>query len=274
MPRARASSSSLMTGNGKSPSPVARNSRKPCRLSPFSRAEIFIFSLPFHLKSDSASFSANRAQRPASVRKGAPVMAVNPQDWRWDWQQCRINSALKELQMSVINTNISSLTAQRNLMSSQASLATSMQRLSSGLRINSAKDDAAGLAISERMTTQIRGSNQAARNANDGISLAQPAEGDLAQIGSNLQRMRELAVQSANATNSASDRLALDGEVQALSAEIDRTSQSSSFNGNKLLDGSFTAQKFQVGANNTANDSITVDQISSSRTSALGLKTA
>jgi len=83
-----------MTGNGKSPSPVARNSRKPCRLSRFSRAEIFIFSLPFHLKSDSASFSANRAQRPASVRKGAPVMAVNPLDWRWDWQQCRINSAL------------------------------------------------------------------------------------------------------------------------------------------------------------------------------------
>ena len=116
---------------------------------------------------------------------------------------------------SVINTNISSLTAQRNLGMSQASLATSMQRLSSGLRINSAKDDAAGLAISERMTTQIRGSNQAARNANDGISLAQTAEGDLAQIGNNLQRMRELAVQSANATNSASDRQALDGEVQA-----------------------------------------------------------
>ncbi|NDP40006.1 MAG: flagellin, partial [Rhodoferax sp.] len=156
--------------------------------------------------------------------------------------------------MSVINTNISSLTAQRNLMSSQASLSTSMQRLSSGLRINSAKDDAAGLAISERMTTQIRGSNQAARNANDGISLAQTAEGDLAQIGSNLQRMRELAVQSANATNSSSDRAALDGEVQALSAEIDRAAQNSSFNGNKLLDGSFTAQKFQVGANNTAND--------------------
>jgi flagellin len=171
---------------------------------------------------------------------------------------------------SVINTNIGSLNAQRNLSLSQASLSTSMQRLSSGLRINSAKDDAAGLAISERMTAQIRGSNQAARNANDGISLAQTAEGDLAQIGSNLQRMRELAVQSANGTNSASDRQALDGEVQALSAEIDRTSQSSSFNGNKLLDGSFTAQKFQVGANNTANDVITVAQISSARTSALG----
>jgi len=111
---------------------------------------------------------------------------------------------------------------------------------------------------------------QAARNANDGISLAQTAEGDLAQIGNNLQRMRELAVQSANGTNSASDRQALDGEVQALSAEIDRTSQNSSFNGTKLLDGSFTAQKFQVGANNTANDSITVAQIASARTSALG----
>ena len=172
--------------------------------------------------------------------------------------------------MSVINTNISSLTAQRNLMSSQASLSTSMQRLSSGLRINSAKDDAAGLSISERMTSQIRGSNQAARNANDGISLAQTAEGDMAQISSNLQRMRELAVQSANGTNSASDRAALDGEVQALSAEIDRTAQNSSFNGNKLLDGSFVAQKFQVGANGSANDSITINSISSARTSSLG----
>ena len=172
--------------------------------------------------------------------------------------------------MSVINTNISSLTAQRNLMSSQASLSMSMQRLSSGLRINSAKDDAAGLAISERMTSQIRGSNQAARNANDGISLAQTAEGDMAQISSNLQRMRELAVQSANGTNSASDRAALDGEVQALSAEIDRTAQNSSFNGNKLLDGSFVAQKFQVGANGSANDSITVASIASARTSSLG----
>jgi len=172
--------------------------------------------------------------------------------------------------MSVINTNIGSLTAQRNLGMSQASLSTAMQRLSSGLRINSAKDDAAGLAISERMTSQIRGVNQAARNANDGISLTQTAEGDLAQIGNNLQRMRELAVQSANATNSASDRAALDNEVQALSAEIDRTSQSSSFNGNKLLDGSFTAQKFQVGANATAADQITVSSIASARTSSLG----
>jgi flagellin len=120
------------------------------------------------------------------------------------------------------------------------------------------------------MTSQIRGSNQAARNANDGISLAQTAEGDMAQISSNLQRMRELAVQSANGTNSASDRVALDGEVQALSAEIDRTAQNSSFNGNKLLDGSFTAQKFQVGSNGTANDSITINSIASARTSELG----
>ena len=172
--------------------------------------------------------------------------------------------------MSVINTNISSLTAQRNLGMSQSSLSTSMQRLSSGLRINSAKDDAAGLAISDRMTSQIRGSNQAARNANDGISLAQTAEGDLNQISSNLQRMRELAVQSANATNSSSDRAALDNEVQALSSEIDRVAQNSSFNGNKLLDGSFVAQKFQVGANGTASDTVTVSNISSARTSSLG----
>ncbi len=172
--------------------------------------------------------------------------------------------------MSIINTNISSLTAQRNLGMSQASLSTAMQRLSSGLRINSAKDDAAGLSISERMTAQIRGSNQAARNANDGISLAQTAEGDLAQIGNNLQRMRELAVQSANATNTTSDRAALDGEVQALSAEIDRTAQNSAFNGNKLLDGSFVAQKFQVGANGGVSDSITVASIASARTTSLG----
>lgn len=172
--------------------------------------------------------------------------------------------------MSVINTNISSLTAQRNLSTNASSLATSMQRLSSGMRINSAKDDAAGMAISERMTSQIRGTNQAARNANDGISLAQTAEGDLAQIGNNLQRMRELAVQSANATNSASDRAALDGEVKSLVQEIDRTAQNSSFNGNKLLDGTFMAQNFQVGANATAADQITVSSIASSRSSALG----
>jgi flagellin len=173
--------------------------------------------------------------------------------------------------MSVINTNISSLTAQRNLMSSQASLSTSMQRLSSGLRINSAKDDAAGLAISERMTAQIRGSNQAARNANDGISLAQTAEGDLGQIGNNLQRIRELAVQSANASNSASDRASLNNEATQLVSEIDRVASSSSFNGTKLLDGTFTAQSFQVGANNTANDKVTIAAIASAKSSALGV---
>jgi len=169
-----------------------------------------------------------------------------------------------------INTNTASLNAQRNLNSSQGALATSLQRLSSGLRINSAKDDAAGLAISERMTSQIRGNDQAARNANDGISLIQTAEGDMAQIGTNLQRMRELAVQSSNASNSASDRAALDGEAQQLSAEIDRVSSSSSFNGVKLLDGTFNAQTFQVGANNTANDRIAISAIASARTTSLG----
>lgn len=169
-----------------------------------------------------------------------------------------------------VNTNVSSLNAQRNLSTSQASLTTSMQRLSSGLRINSAKDDAAGLSISERFTSQIRGNDQASRNANDGISLSQTAEGDLDQISNNLQRMRELSVQSANATNSASDRTALDSEVQSLSAEIDRVASNSSFNSTKLLDGTFNAKVFQVGANNTANDHITMTSISSARTSALG----
>ena len=122
----------------------------------------------------------------------------------------------------VINTNVMSLNAQRNLSTSGSQLATSLQRLSSGLRINSAKDDAAGLAISDRITTQIRGLNQAARNANDGISLAQTTEGALQEVTNNLQRIRELAVQSANATNSASDRAALDQEVQQRLAEIDR----------------------------------------------------
>ncbi|QOJ08432.1 flagellin domain-containing protein [Nitrosomonas sp. H1_AOB3] len=149
----------------------------------------------------------------------------------------------------VINTNIASLNAQRNLNVSQNSLSTALQRLSSGLRINSAKDDAAGLAISERMTSQIRGMNQAARNANDGISLAQTAEGALVEIGNNLQRIRELAVQSANATNSEDDREALQKEVTQLIDEIQRVGEQTSFNGTKLLDGSFASQIFQVGAN-------------------------
>lgn len=157
---------------------------------------------------------------------------------------------------STINTNVQSLTAQRNLAASQASLTTSMQRLSSGVRINSAKDDAAGLAISDRMTSQIRGLNTASRNANDGISLAQVAEGALASTTSNLQRIRELAVQAANGTNSASDRLALQQEVLQLKSEIARVGKQTEFNGLKLLDGSFTTQQFQVGAN--ANQTIGV----------------
>jgi flagellin len=155
---------------------------------------------------------------------------------------------------STINTNIASLTAQRNLSMSQASLGTSMQRLSSGLRINSAKDDAAGLAISDRMTSQIRGLNQAARNANDGISLSQVAEGALGSASNTLQRIRELAVQSANATNSSSDRAALQAEVGQLTAELDRIARSAQFNGQSILDGSFTSATFQVGAN--ANQTI------------------
>lgn len=168
----------------------------------------------------------------------------------------------------VINTNVMSLNAQRNLNSSGSSLATSLQRLSSGMRINSAKDDAAGLAISNRMTAQIRGLNQASRNANDGISLAQTAEGDLQAITNSLQRIRELAVQSANATNSSSDRAALQAEASQLISEIDRLASASSFNGVQLLDGSFTSQQFQVGAN--ANETINVASIESSRTSAIG----
>ncbi len=149
----------------------------------------------------------------------------------------------------VINTNIMSLNAQRNLNKSQGALQTSLQRLSSGLRINSAKDDAAGLAISERFTAQIRGLTVAARNANDGISLAQVAEGALNEIGSILQRIRELAVQSANATNSRSDRQALQAEVAQLTAELDRIAKSAEFNGQKILDGTFGTALFQVGAN-------------------------
>ena len=156
----------------------------------------------------------------------------------------------------VINTNISSLNAQRNLNTSQSMLASSLQRLSSGLRINSAKDDAAGMSIADRMTAQIRGLNQAARNANDGISLAQTAEGGLSAIGENLQRMRELAIQSANSTNSSSDRASLNAEVQTLMAEISRVASTTQFNGLNLLDGTFQNSQFQVGAN--ANQTISV----------------
>lgn len=149
----------------------------------------------------------------------------------------------------LINSNIASLTAQRNLNMSQSSLGQALQRLSSGLRINSAKDDAAGLAIAERFTTQIRGLNQAVRNANDGISLAQTAEGSLGEITNNLQRIRELAVQAANSTNSAADREALDQEVQQRIAEVERIASQTSFNGQKILDGTFGDAAFQIGAN-------------------------
>lgn len=149
---------------------------------------------------------------------------------------------------SVINTNVPSLTAQRNLLKSQNDMQTAMQRLSSGLRINSAKDDAAGLAISDRMTAQINGLNQATRNANDAMSIAQVAEGALGEITNALQRIRVLAVQSANDTNTATDRASLQKEVNQLQQEITRLATQTSFNGKNLLDGSFTGQQFQVGA--------------------------
>ncbi len=168
----------------------------------------------------------------------------------------------------VINTNSMSLNAQRNLSTSGNSLATTIQRLSSGLRINSAKDDAAGLAISERFGTQIRGTDVAIRNANDGISLAQVAEGSLTEVGNNLQRIRELAVQASNATNSTSDRKALQAEVEQLVSEIDRVAKQSDFNGTKLLDGSFTSQLFQVGAN--AGQSIAINNVVDAKADALG----
>ncbi|HEU4815486.1 flagellin hook IN motif-containing protein, partial [Janthinobacterium sp.] len=150
---------------------------------------------------------------------------------------------------AVINTNIASLNSQRNLSTSQSALTTSLQRLSSGMRINSAKDDAAGLAISDRMTSQIRGMTQATRNANDGVSLAQTAEGALSTSGDILQRIRELAVQSSNSTNTASDRQALQTEVGQLGSELNRVAQTTQFNGQNLLDGTMGTANFQVGAN-------------------------
>lgn len=171
--------------------------------------------------------------------------------------------------MSVINTNSIALNAQRNLNTNSATLSTTIQRLSSGLRINSAKDDAAGLAISQKMTAQIRGMDQAARNANDGISLAQTAEGAMKAIGENLQRIRELAVQSANGTNSVENKAALQKEATQLSAEIARVIENTEFNGQKIFafnedadnEGVAGAAKtfmMQVGANATSNDQITV----------------
>jgi len=168
---------------------------------------------------------------------------------------------------STINTNIASINAQRNLGLSASSLATSMQRLSSGLRVNSAKDDAAGLAIAERMNTQIKGLTMASRNANDGISLAQTAEGALGKVGDMLQRMRELAVQASNATNSAADRKALQAEVRQLSDEIDRVAKQTTFNGTKILDGSFVGAVFQVGAN--SGDNVTLGALADTRATGL-----
>ncbi|OGA85219.1 MAG: flagellin [Burkholderiales bacterium RIFCSPHIGHO2_01_FULL_63_240] len=159
-----------------------------------------------------------------------------------------------------VNTNVVALNAQRNLSTSQSSLSQSMQRLSSGLRVNSARDDAAGLAIAERMSAQIKGMNVAVRNANDGISLAQTAEGALGKIGDNLQRMRELAVQSRNATNSDGDRANLQKEFKQLQQEIDRTVKGTKFNGTALFaSGASTTLSFQVGAGTDATDRIDID---------------
>jgi flagellin len=157
-----------------------------------------------------------------------------------------------------INTNLNSLNAQRNLATSQTSLSLSMQRLSSGLRVNSAKDDAAGLAIAERMTTQVRGMNAAIRNANDGISMSQTAEGAMGKVADSLQRMRELAVQSANATNSGSDKDSLDKEFGELAKEIQRVLGGTSFNGQKMLGVDAKAFTFQVGANTSPNDTVDI----------------
>jgi flagellin len=159
---------------------------------------------------------------------------------------------------SIINTNLNSLNAQRNTSTSQMALSTAMQRLSSGLRVNSAKDDAAGLAIAERMNAQVKGMNVAVRNANDGISLSQTAEGALGKVGDSLQRMRELSVQARNATNSASDKESLDKEFQQLSSEIKRVLGGTAFNGQHILGADAGAKIFQIGANTTADDSITV----------------
>jgi len=157
-----------------------------------------------------------------------------------------------------INTNIISLNAQRNLGSSESALASSMQRLSSGLRVNSAKDDAAGMAIAERMSAQVRGMSVAVRNANDGISLAQTAEGALGKVSDSLQRMRELAVQSANASNSDSDKDSLDKEFGELAKEIQRVLGGTTFNGLAILGGDAGSQTFQIGANTSSNDTINI----------------
>ena len=173
---------------------------------------------------------------------------------------------------TIVNTNVASLTAQRSLAKSSGELATALQRLSSGLRINSAKDDAAGLAISERLTTQVRGYNQSIRNAGDGISVAQTAEGGMEAITNSLQRMRELAVQAANYSNTTADRTAINAEFAQLKTEVDRVATQTKFNTKPLLDGSFTAANFQVGAN--SGEVISVDAITNLGATALGLTAA
>jgi flagellin len=171
---------------------------------------------------------------------------------------------------TVINTNLASLTAQRALAKTSGSMATALQRLSSGLRVNSAKDDAAGLAISERLTAQVRGYNQAIRNAGDGISLAQTAEGGIEAITSSLQRMRELAVQAANYSNTDADRTAIQAEVTQLLSEVDRVAGQTKFNGKALLNGDFNlGGNFQVGAN--ASEVIAVGGIANLDATALGI---
>ncbi len=181
--------------------------------------------------------------------------------------------------MAVINTNLLSLTTQNNLNKSQSSLGTAIERLSSGLRINSAKDDAAGQAIANRMTSQVKGMTQAARNANDGISLVQTAEGNLNEINTNLQRIRELSVQAATDTNGSSDLTSINTEIKQRLAEIDRIAGAANFNGKKLLDGSVsTALKIQVGAGTSSNDTISIDSNAlinaTSGTLSAGLRTA
>src|ERR1700754_4303158 len=166
--------------------------------------------------------------------------------------------------MAVINTNIAAINSQRQLHSSEMTLQQSLQRLSSGLRINSAKDDAAGLAIASRMAAQVSGLNQAVRNANDAVSLSQTAEGALGESGNLLRRIRDLAVQAANDTNSGTDRVALQQEVGQLQQELNRIANETEFNGKKLLDGSFSAQQFQVGAN--ANQTISIGMSSAKAT--------
>jgi flagellin len=172
----------------------------------------------------------------------------------------------------VVNTNLTSLSTQNYLSTTQSQLAKATQRLASGLRINSAADDAAGYAIAQRMTSQVNGATTAIQNTNNAVSLAQTALGSLSEITNNLQRVRELAVESANATNSTSDRQSLNNEAQQLLQEVDRVASSASFNGVKLLDGSFTSQEFQVGAN--AGDTITIGSIASANIAALGSVTS